>query len=58
MSDLEKDHLMIEDLDAFEHNIVILIQVSEDKMAAEKAERELVTEYLHHMDLQLLPTFV
>ena len=49
---------MIEDLDAFEHNIVILIQVSEDKMAAEKAERELVTEYLHHMDLQLLPTFV
>ena len=26
--------------------------------AAQKAEREFVTEYLHHMDLQLLPTFV
>ena len=36
LSDLEKEHLMIEDLDAFEHNIVMLIQASEDKMAAEK----------------------
>ena len=45
---------MIEDLNAFEHNIVILIEVKNIK----GQPRHFVPEYLHHLDPQLLLTCV